>query len=317
MNSKIYIAIIAVLVVGGLGYFLLQNKSAPVTTSTSTEETVAENPTYQHIHSVFKMPDGTILMGAHTGLFKSADNGKTFARAKITSTDSSVNPDGEFMNFAYDAKNKILYAGTHDSGLLKSTDYGATWSKADNGIDGQDIHGLAINPLDTNLIYAYSVNKGLFGTKDGAKNWYKIDDGPKNPNVKGYAYMPTLTSMDRNMRKDTSNPNIGYLWAGTGGGLVSEFACFCGWTANPAISQSTTVYAIATDPLDKRAMLIAEKDGIYRTTDEAQTFAKTNTGPADVGTIWFDITNSKLAIAATNAGVIYTSDDSGLSWKKN
>ena len=317
MNSKIYIVIIAVLVVGGLGYFLLQNKSAPVATSTSTEETVVENPTYQHIHSVFKMPDGTILLGAHTGLFKSTDNGKTFARAKITSTDTSVNPDGEFMNFAYDAKNKLLYAGTHDSGLLKSTDYGATWNKADNGIDGHDIHGLAINPLDSNLMYVYSVNKGLYGTKDGAKNWYKIDDGPKNPNVKGYAYMPTLTSMDRNMKKDGTGADIGYLWAGTGGGLVSEFACFCGWTANPAISQSTTVYAIAADPLDKRAMLIAEKDGIYRTTDEAQTFTKTSTGPADVGAIWFDITNPKLVIAATNAGVLYKSEDSGTSWQKN
>lgn len=318
MKSKYLIAIIVgVVALGGIVYFASKGgkTSAPVVSQVQ-EDTTVENPTYQHIHSVFKMPDETILLGAHTGLFKSTDNGKTFARSKITSTDKSINPDGEFMNFAYDAKNKILYAGTHDSGLLKSTDYGATWSKADNGIDGQDIHGLAINPLDTNLIYAYSVNKGLFGTKDGAKNWYKIDDGPKNPNVKGYAYMPTLTSMDRNMRKDTSNPNIGYLWAGTGGGLFSEFACFCGWTADQAISQSITVYAIATDPSDKRTMLIAEKDGIYRTTDEAQTFTKTASGPGDVGAIWFDITNPKVVIVATNAGVIYQSDDSGLTWKK-
>lgn len=318
MKSKYLIAItIGVIALAGIFYLVSKksNTSAPAA-SQQQEETIAENPTYQHIHSVFKMPDGTILLGAHTGLFKSTNNGRTFARSKITSADSSINPDGEFMNFAYDATNKILYAGTHDSGLLKSTDFGLTWSKADNGIDGHDIHGLAINPLDTNLIYAYSVNKGFFGTKDGAKNWYKIDDGPKNPNVKGYAYMPTLTSMDRNMRKDDRAADIGYLWAGTGGGLFSEFACFCGWTADQAISQSTTVYGIAADPLDKRAMLIAEKDGIYRTTDEAQTFTKINTGPADVGAIWFDISNPKLAIAATNNGVIYTSDDSGLTWKK-
>ena len=319
MKSKYLVAIAAGFVaLGGTIYFTSNRSGAPaLIASQEQEEAIAENPTYQHIHSVFKVPDGSILMGAHTGLFKSADGGKTFVRAKITSSDASINPDGEFMNFAYDAKSKILYAGTHDSGLLKSADYGATWSKTDSGIDGQDIHGLAINPLDTNLIYVYSVNKGLFGTKDGAKSWYKIDDGPKNPNVKGFAYMPTLTSMDRNMRKDTSNPNIGYLWAGTGGGLWSSFACFCGWTANPTLSQSTSVYAIATDPYDKRSMLIAEKDGIYRTTDEGQSFTKTASGPGDVGALWFDITNPKLVLAATNSGDIYTSEDSGLSWKKN
>lgn len=310
--------IIGVFALAGIFYLVFQKSNVPTpTASQEKEEIIAENPTYQHIHSVFKTPDGTILMGAHAGLFKSADNGKTFTRAQIKSADPSINPNGEFMNFAYDATNKILYAGTHDSGLLKSMDSGLTWSKTDNGIDGHDIHGLAINPLDTNRLYAYSVDKGLFGTKDGAKSWYKIDDGPKNPNVKGFAYMATMTSMDRNMKKDNST-DIGYLWAGTGGGLFSSFACFCGWTANQAIAQSTTIYALAADPLDKQAMLAAEKDGLlYRTTDEGQTFRLVNGDIKDVGAIWFDIATPKLVFAATNTGVIYISKDSGISWSKN
>lgn len=307
--------IAAVIVIGGFVY-LMQKNNRPLSSSGQDEEVVSENPTYQHIHSVFKMPDGTILMGAHTGLFKSNDNGKTFAQTQIKSSDPSINPDGEFMNFAYDATNKVLYAGTHDSGLLKSTDFGLTWSKADSGIDGQDIHGLAINPLDTNRIYAYSVNKGLFGTQDGAKSWNKIDDGPKNPNVKGFAYMPTFTSMDRNMKKEGST-NIGYLWAGTGGGLFSSFACFCGWTADQAIPQSTTIYALAADPLNKSAMLVAEKDGLYQTTDEGKTFTQVSSDLKDVGALWFDIQNPKLVLAATNSGVMYVSEDSGLTWEKN
>lgn len=317
MKSKYLIAIIAgAVLLGGIAYLVSNKKGlpAPVSSPEQEEETIAENPTYQHIHSVFKMSDGTILMGAHTGLFKSTDGGKTFERAKIKSTDSSVNQDGEFMNFAYDSKNKILYAGTHDSGLLKSTDFGLTWNKSDNGIEGQDIHGLAINPLDTNLIYAYSVNNGFFGTKDGAKSWYKIDDGPKNPNVKGFAYMPTFTSMDRGMRKE-GRTDIGYLWVGTGGGLASSFACFCGWTASPAIPQNTTIYALAADPLDKNKMLVAEKDGIYQTTDEGQSF-KLVGNIKDVGAIWFDIENAHLVFAATNNGEIYESNDSGRSWNK-
>jgi hypothetical protein len=34
----------------------------------------------------------------------------------------------------------------------------------------------------------------------------------------------------------------------------------------------------------------------------------------DVGALWFDLTNAKLVLAATNAGIIYTSQDSGTSW---
>lgn len=322
MNKK-YLLLIVVIVVAYLlakPLFFSQNKNATSnianTASQSGEEPITDNPTYGHIHSVFKMPtDGTILMGTHNGLFKSSDNGKTFGRAQIKTSDSSINPDGEFMNFAYDATNKILYAGTHDSGLLKSTDFGLTWSRSYTGIEGQDIHGLAINPLDINRIYAYSVDKGLFGTKDGAKSWYKIDDGPKNPNVKTFAYMATPSSMDRGMKTDKTT-NIGYLWAGTGGGIFSSFACFCGWTPSQGISSSATVYALAADPVNKSAMLLAQKDGIYRTTDEGKTFTKVSSDVKDVGVLWFDIENPKLVFAATNSSVIYMSNDSGISWSK-
>lgn len=322
MNKK-YLLLIAVIVAA---YFLAkplffsQNKSTSSnvvnTASQLEDEPIADNPIYGHIHSVFKMPkDGTILMGAHTGFFKSTDNGKTFARTQIKSSDSSINPDGEFMNFAYDATNNILYAGTHDSGLLKSADFGLTWNKTDAGIEGRDIHGLAINPFDTNRIYAYSVDRGLFGTKDGAKSWYKIDEGPKNPNVKTFAYMATPSSMDRGMKTDKTT-NIGYLWAGTGGGIFSSFACFCGWTPSQGISSSATVYALAADPVNKSAMLLAQRDGIYRTTDEGKTFTKVSSDVKDVGVLWFDIENPKFVFAATNSGVIYTSNDSGISWSK-
>ncbi|MBI1813270.1 hypothetical protein HY285_04170 [Candidatus Peregrinibacteria bacterium] len=254
-------------------------------------------------------------MGAHTGLFKSTDNGKTFVRAKITSADPSINPDTEFMNVAYDASNKILYAGTHGAGLLKSTDAGLTWSKAGTGIEGQDIHGLAINPLDTKRVYVFSVDHGLFGSQDGAKSWNKIDDGPKNPNVKAFAYMPAFTSMDQRMGRQGST-NIGYLWGATGGGLYSSFACFCGWTPSPAISTSDTIYAIAADPLRKSAMLLEKKDGLYRTEDEGKSFHLVSAELNDVGALWFDVTNPKLALTATNAGVIFASQDSGTSWAK-
>ncbi len=314
MNSKIYITIIAVLVVavGGLGYFLSQSKSAPVVTTSQVEDAgVIENTTYGHVHALFKVPNnGSVLLGTHNGLFKSTNQGKTFVDAK-------PGIEGEFMNFAYDAKNNIIYAGGHGLGVVESTDSGATWTKTDTGIVGDDIHALALNSLDSNLIYAFSVDHGVFGTKDGAKNWYRIDDGPSNPSVRSFGYMTALSAMDRSMMKTDQRADIGYLWAGTGGGLYSSFACFCGWTKDNAFPDTATIYTIVPDPSNRSAMLIGTKDGIFKTVDEGKTFSKVQSDIQNVAAITFDVSNPRIVLASTEAGVLYKSQDGGSTWQKN
>ena len=314
MNSKIYIVIIAILVIalGGLGYVFVQNKSVPTGTTSDSEGTgVMENATYGHVHALFRVPaTGTILLGTHNGLFKSTDQGKTFVDAK-------PGIQGEFMNFAYDAKNNIIYAGGHGLGIVKSTDGGATWTKTDAGIVGDDIHALALNSLDSNLIYAFSVDHGVFGTKDGAKSWYRIDDGPANPSVRAFGYMTALSAMDRSMMKSDATKNIGYLWAGTGGGLYSSFACFCGWTKDAAFPDTATIYTIAPDPSNRSTMLIGTKDGIYRTTDEGKTFNKIQSDIQNVAAMTFDTSNPQNVLASTEDGTLYGSKDGGSTWQKN
>lgn len=315
MKSKHLTSIIICLIVlAGGAYLVSKNSQTSIpAASPGQEEIIAENPTYGHIHSLFRNPtDGTILMGTHNGLFKSVDEGKTFVKVETKSKTMAE----DFMNFAYDATNKILYAGGHDIGIVKSSDGGLSWSRADDGVKGTDIHALAINSLDTNRLYAFSVDNGVFGTKDGAKSWYRIDDGPANPSVRAFGYMATPSPMDRSMKTDKTT-NVGYLWAGTGGGLFSSFACFCGWTKTDDISDNATIYALAPDPLNPSRMLVGTRNGIWRTTDEGQTFKPVSGDVKDVSAIWFDIENNKMVFAVTNTGVIYQSDDSGMSWKKN
>ena len=315
MNSKIYIGIIAVLVValGGFGYVAMQNKIVPTAvTTTQTEDTsVTENTIYGHVHALFKVSaTGTILLGTHNGLFKSTDQGKTFTKA-------NPNVEGEFMSFAYDSRNNIIYAGGHGLGVVKSTDNGATWTKTDTGIVGDDIHAIALNSLDSNLIYAFSVDHGVFGTKDAAKTWYRIDDGPANPSTRSFGYMTALSAMDRSMMKTDATANIGYLWAGTGGGLYSSFACFCGWTKNPAFPDTATIYTIVPDPSDRSSMLIGTKDGIFKTTDEGKTFSKIQSDIQNVAAITFDASNPRMVLASTEDGTLYNSKDGGNTWQKN
>lgn len=314
--------IAAIVILGGGVFFLTQNQTktsnspnAQAITALSHSESESEttvNPQYGHVHALFKIPGtNTFLMGTHKGLFQSGDNGKTFTQVQA----KGVMQGMEFMNFAYDPNTRTLFAGGHDLGIVKSMDGGTTWEKTDSGITGSDIHALAVNPLDTNKIYAFSVGNGVFGSKDGAKSWYRIDDGPTNPSVRAFGYMGTPSSMDRGMKTDKTT-NIGYLWAGTGGGLFSSFACFCGWNKTNGISDNATIYTLAPDPVNKSNMLAGTKNGIYKTTDEGKNFNQINKDIKNIAAIVFDQEDQKMAYAVTEDGMIYTSLDSGNIWNK-
>lgn len=309
MKKKTIVILVAILLLGGVVFFAQKQSSAPK--SQVQEESVDQNSTYGHVHALLLNPqDGSLLMGAHNGLFKSTDEGKTFQKVDVK---GEVNAS-DFMNFAYDHNNKIIYAAGHDLGVIKNSDGGVTWTKTDSGITGSDIHALAINPLDTNRLFAFSVGNGVYGTKDGAKSWYRIDDGPVNPSVRAFGYMATPSDMDRGMKTDKTT-NIGYLWAGTSGGLYSSFACFCGWNKSMSISDNSTIYALILDPANKSNMLAGTKDGIYKTTDEGKSFTKIS-DIKDIVAISFDTSNPKRIYAATANGTLYKSDDEGKSWRK-
>lgn len=319
-NNTLIIVLIGIAVIGGVLLFVNKSSNTQSTTTSNErqntlsiqEELVTENAIYGHVHALIVNPqENSLLMGTHNGLFKSTDQGKTFNKVTVK---RDVNAD-DFMNFAYDQSNKIIYAGGHDLGVVRSIDGGTTWTKTDSGITGTDIHALAINPLDTNRLYAFSVGNGVFGTKDGAESWYRIDDGPDNPSVRSFGYMATPSSMDRGMKTDKTT-NIGYLWAGTGGGLYSSFACFCGWTKTSGISDNATIYTLAPDPVNRSSMLAGTKDGIFKTTDEGKIFTQVTSDIKNVAAITFDELNPKTVYAATADGIIYTSNDSGISWNK-
>lgn len=311
--------VIGVVVLGGAVLFLLQNnKSNNSSTSqatqaqTHTETETSSNLTYGQVHALFKVPGTeTFLMGTHKGLFQSTDAGKTFTKVDA----KGVMEGMEFMSFAYDPMTKILFAGGHDLGVVKSMDNGVSWEKADEGINGKDIHALAINPVDTKRVYAFSAGMGVFGSQDSGKSWNRIDDGPANPSVRSFGYMGIASPMDKSMGTDKTT-NIGYLWAGTGGGVFSSFACFCGWTKTEGISSNATVYTLAPDPVNKSSMLAGTKDGIYKTTDEGKAFKQINKDIKNVAAITFDPENQSTVYAVTEEGTLYKSSNSGGAWSK-
>lgn len=174
----------------------------------------AGRPAFEHVHALALDAGGrTLWLGAHTGLFRSDDGGRSWQRVPLPPTTPhvdvmAVTPHPE------DAR--TLYVATHDAGVMKSTDGGATWRAANAGLGGLDVHGLAVDPRAPQKLHAMVRDKGdgLYRSTDGGGKWVRVDDGPGGE-VKVLASVNILTGMG----------GI-FLYAGTGAGLQRDPDCF-------------------------------------------------------------------------------------------
>ncbi|MBI2591204.1 MAG: hypothetical protein HYW34_00825 [Candidatus Brennerbacteria bacterium] len=311
VNKKI---ITSIIIIGAiiLGYFLgAGNKPVvPLSSPDHQEAGNARIPGAHHIHALAYNYDGNLLLGAHGGLFESKNRGKTFEKIQ---TKGSVNADDWMSIVSHPQNRKILFAGGHDLGVIKSEDGGVTWMRADEGIKGTDIHGLAINQRNPNWLFAYSVDNGVFRSKDGGVSWKRMDDGPDNPGVRSFAYMAVQTSMDKSMGWD----NWGLLFAGTADGVYQSFSCFCGWTKTTDVFNNTTVYTLAALHKDLEIMYAGTKDGIWKSGDEGGSWENLNgLKGLKIAAIAINPDNSQEITASTEDGVVYQSNDAGDSWQQ-
>ncbi len=94
-----------------------------------------------------------------------------------------------------------LYAGTHERGVLKSTDRGMTWQQF--GLEGQVVKSLAVCRADPKVIYAGTKPPAIFASRDGGQTWAEMESfrklrrwfwftpaEPGDPYVMGLAVSP-------------------------------------------------------------------------------------------------------------------------------
>jgi len=168
---------------------------------------------FEHVHALAMDAEGrSLFLGAHTGLFRSEDGGKSWKKVTLSAKHSHL----DVMAVTPHPKApKAIYVGTHDAGLLKSTDGGATWRETNNGLGGLDVHGLAIDPNDGKLHAAVrEKGEGIYRSANEGGKWTRVDDGPGGE-VKVLSSANISTGMG----------GI-FLYAGTAEGLQRNPDCF-------------------------------------------------------------------------------------------
>ncbi|HXI22619.1 MAG TPA: hypothetical protein VNG71_02010 [Pyrinomonadaceae bacterium] len=129
--------------------------------------------------------------GGDRGLYKTTDGGKTWKNILNISENTGVsdieidlnNPETLYAA-AYQRRRHMwtLIDGGPESAIYKSTDAGATWNKSRAGLPTNDMGriGLAISPVDSNVIYATIESGdrkgGIFRSNDRGGSWEKRND---------------------------------------------------------------------------------------------------------------------------------------------
>lgn len=133
-----------------------------------------------------------VLLGTSTGgIWRSTDGGASFIPVSDDQSDLEVG----YLTFSKSAPS-IAYAGMGDtklgylgSGVLKSTDEGASWTRVSNSTlpAPASISRLEVDPTNSNRLYVavYSIpsggkvtSGGVYLSTDGGVNWNKVLAGP-------------------------------------------------------------------------------------------------------------------------------------------
>ncbi len=174
-------------------------------------------------------------------------------------------------------ENGTLFVGT-DYGLYRSSDEGKTWTHLEQGMFNQNIHALAIDPVDNDVMYA-GTSGGIFKTEDGGNHWsdwFDASSGLTNGEVNDLVIHP----------RDTEK-----LFAATQGGLFHSEDAGDSWEllfAGEGIGKEIPVKLVRLSKVDPGEIYIASKNDMYRSD-----FEKNQWEP-----VWNDQFSEVLSMAA-------------------
>jgi photosystem II stability/assembly factor-like uncharacterized protein len=201
----------------------------------------------------------------------------------------------------------VVYAGTYEMGVWKSSDAGATWRNASAGITDRRIRGLAIDPGNGNTVFAGTDGGGVFRTTDGGVTWTERNHGLFDKVIRTLVIDPTRPRM---------------IYAATWHGVYKSTDGAENWTASPEGLYDVDVTALTLDPTNPEVLYAGTNPrGVYRSTDGGINWTR---GKEVLGeyilSIAVDPASSEHVYVGTKAGVWRSADRgdtferAGLAW---
>jgi photosystem II stability/assembly factor-like uncharacterized protein len=254
--------------------------------------------------------------GGDRGLYKTTDGGQSWKAVLTISPDTGVTdmvldpkkPDVIYAA-AYQRRRAVgqLIGGGPESGIYKSTDGGAHWTKLTNGLPSVEMGrvGLGINWRNTNTVYALVTAQrgqgGFFRSDDGGASWTRIGRlvnqggrggrGEGAPNAAPPSPCAPIGAAPR-ATEGAQPPPADDCYRGGDPGYYNEIFVDAHdpetiWSTQTTVERSTdggktwsTVqmpihvdyHEIVFDPADRNHFIIGNDGGLYESWDNLKTF---------------------------------------------
>ncbi len=207
--------------------------------------------------------------GGDRGLYKTTDGGKTWKAILTISentgvTDVAFDPSNPDVIYAASWQRRrhfhTLINGGPESGIHKSTDGGATWTRLRGGLPGGDMGriGLAVSPVETNVVYATveaaGQGSGIYRSNDRGATWERT-----SPTIAQGMYYGQIIADPKNVDR-IYIPNVVFQVSDDGGRTQRPLGETLKHVDN---------HAIWVDPNNTNYILVGCDGGVYESHDRA------------------------------------------------
>jgi photosystem II stability/assembly factor-like uncharacterized protein len=259
--------------------------AALVTTLIVVSGATAALPKASDYHSllVSQSDPNTLLLGTHTGVYRSTDGGRSWRSAGLAGDDA--------MNLVH--AGSTIFMGGHDI-FAKSTDDGKTWhALRPTGLPSLDVHGLAVDPRDHKTLYAQIAMTGLYRSTNGARSFALVSN-----DVNGMMMSVAVTTTGKfvvgDMSRGIFTSTTGKHWFHTATGMVM---------------------GVAADPSDPDR-IVATGRGISISSDGGRKWAAALSSKVMFGPVAWSPQNPSLVYAVGFDRSLWRSLDAGRNWKR-
>jgi photosystem II stability/assembly factor-like uncharacterized protein len=257
----------------------------------------------------------TVYAGSGSGVFKTTDGGATWAAANdglFPGKESAYEhewrlSEGYVQDLVVDPRDaKTVYSGTHQRGVFKSTNGGASWRR----VNPVALRSLVLDPNDRETLYVaadgvdWNPTAGIFKSTDGGSTWAPAGLQGEEGDLGGG---PNLVAID------PRRPHT--LYADRGAGLLKSTDGGSTW--HRAGPPGRNVDVLAIDPLDSETLYAGTDGGIFKSTNGGRNWTILHAGrDARDGheVLVLDPSNPATLYASGDSGVL-KSTDSGRSWE--
>jgi photosystem II stability/assembly factor-like uncharacterized protein len=209
----------------------------------------------------------------------------------------------------------IAFAGTTGSGVLKTTDGGASWAITSAGLPTNNVLALAIDPTRPSTLYA-GTDVGVFKSTDGGQSWAAANgglDGAPQIVVSALAI-------------DPASPTT--VYASTSGGVFKTTNGAASWTSINAGLSGLAARVIAVDPTAPSIVYVGVDDnvnylnyGVFKSSDGGATWTKIYSTPTGedggappITALAIDPRSPSRLYAVVAFNQVLTSPDGGGTW---